>query len=349
MMPYLTCALFTIERAAIRIDTTDLYLSIAGAATAESDAPGAFAVPAKDLLERVKMMPDAPVTMTYKEGRVVVQAKGTSRRYTLSGMPGDDLPPVAKPPAGAPVVAVDASTLAQLIKRMKFAISSDETRAHLNSALLEWNGDCLRLVGTDGHRLAKAEERVKGRAADLRLLLPKKAMELLLKLCDEAIGMEEGARSIRIIQSGPTAFFEWAGGTFGVKLVDAQFPPYDQVIPKNQPLSLLAPRAIFAEALRAVAIASGDGQSSGVKFTLGKGKLRLSAQNADKGEGEDEIDVDYDGRELTVGLNASYVLDVLSALDCEQVLMNLGGDLDPVRMTMPKSEAIEAVIMPMRI
>src|SRR5262249_14694263 len=161
-------------------------------------------------------------------------AAGSARRYTLRGMPGDDFPPLPAPAEGAPTLSLEVEVLKQLIDKTHFSISSDETRAHLNSALFEWDGDTVRMVTTDGHRLSKMEVKVAGRQASATMLIPLKAIQELRRLCDEMLALSESKEaSLQITQSGSSAFFQGGGMTFSVKLVDAQFPPYAQVIPQS--------------------------------------------------------------------------------------------------------------------
>src|SRR5262249_46160248 len=152
------------------------------------------------------------------------KASGTARRYTLRGMPGDDFPPLPQPAEGSPTLALEVDVLAELIEKTHFSISTDETRAHLNSALFEWEGDVVRMVTTDGHRLARADVTVSGRQASATMLIPLKAIQELRRLCDEmrADGAGDGKKKpeLLITQSGASAFFQGAGTTFSVKLVD---------------------------------------------------------------------------------------------------------------------------------
>src|SRR5690606_24810679 len=124
------------------------------------------------------------------------------------------------------------------------------------------------------------------------------------------------------------AFFRLGGVQFGVKLVDAQFPPYDQVIPTSPANTIRAPRAAVADALRAVSIAASD-RTGGVKLTMDSGVIRFSSESPESGDGFDEVAVDYDGDKFTVGFNARYFLDVLSAIDDEELLLGISGELDP--------------------
>ncbi len=280
----------------------------------------------------------------------MLKAAGSARRYSLRGMAGDDFPPLPAPAEGAPTLALDVDVLAELIAKTHFSISTDETRAHLNSALFEWDGDVVRMVSTDGHRLSKMEMKVAGRQASATMLIPLKAIQELRRLCDEVMadGPKDQKAQISITQSSSSAFFQSGGTTFSVKLVDAQFPPYAQVIPQNSEKKIRVARAAFADALRAVSIAASE-RTGGVKLSIGPSVMRISSESPDSGEGSDEVPVDYAGSPMTIGFNAKYFLDVLGALDEEDVVLCLSGDLDPAVVRPASDMQFLAVVMPMRI
>jgi DNA polymerase-3 subunit beta len=357
-MPVLSNVLLAADGSTgLRLAATDLYLAINGRVPAEVNKGGSVAVPAKDLFERVKMMPDGPLHMvSHDNSTLTVKATGSARRYTLRGMPGDDFPSLPAPAEGAPTLALEAHVLAELIAKTHFSISSDETRAHLNSALFEWDGDVVRMVTTDGHRLSKMEVKVLGRQASATMLIPLKAIQELRRLCDKAAAeapakdaTKDAARpQIQITQSGPSAFFQTSGVTFSVKLVDAQFPPYAQVIPQNSEKKIKIPRAALADALKAVSIAASE-RTGGVKVTMAKGVMRITSESPESGDGFDEVPIDYAGAEITIGFNARYFQDVLGALDEEDVILGLSGELDPAVLRPASDREFLAVVMPMRI
>jgi DNA polymerase-3 subunit beta len=239
--------------------------------------------------------------------------------------------------------------LARLIQRTIFSVSPDETRVHVNSALFEWSGDSVRMVTTDGHRLSKAEESGIPTSAQATMLIPLRALHELRRLCDEAKG--EGRSNITISQAGANAFFSVGDTQFSVKLVDATFPPYKQVIPQSSAHSVTAPRHTFGDALKAVSLASSD-RTGAVKLSLAQGVLRITSESPESGNGFDEISVDYSGPDLVIGFNAKYFQDVLGALDAEQVVLSLSGELDPAVLTPAtgaEGSSFVGVIMPMRI
>jgi len=368
-MPVLANVLLAVDGPnALRLAATDLYLSLLGRVTADVAKPGSVAVSAKDLFERVKMMPDGPVVIaTQDNATTTLKAAGSARRYTLRGMPGDDFPPLPQPAEGSPTLALDVEVLSELIQKTHFSISTDETRAHLNSALFEWEGDTVRMVTTDGHRLSKVDVKVSGRQASATMLIPLKAIHELRRLCDEMMSeggttTESGEHPYRgerkkpellITQSGSSAFFQGAGMTFSVKLVDAQFPPYSQVIPASSDKVVRAPRVAFADALKAVSVAASE-RTGGVKLTLTKGSMRITSESPESGDGFDEIPVEYAGPNMSIGFNAKYFLDVLASVTDEEVAISLSGELDPAVLrpagaTTTSDRQFLAVVMPMRI
>jgi DNA polymerase-3 subunit beta len=350
-MPALANILLVAEGNSLRVSATDLYLSVSGQTHADVSIAGSVALPAKDLFDRVKNMPEGPIQIISSDtAQTTLKAVGSARRYTLHGIPGSEFPALPKPAPDAPTLELPVELLSLLIKRTHFSISTDETRPHVNSGLFEWSGDKVRLVSTDGHRLSKMEATVSGSSATATMLIPLKAIGELRRLSDEAKGDKE-ATMVSITQSGPNAFFQIAGMQFSVKLVDAQFPPYQQVIPQNSERSLRAPRAALADALRAIKIAASD-RTGGVKLSVGPNVLRITSESPESGNGFDELSVDYSGPELTIGFNAQYFLDVLGAIDDEEVILGVSGELDPA-VVRPATEAegrsYIAVVMPMRI
>ena len=362
-MPVLANVLLAVDGPnAMRLAATDLYLSLLGRVSAEVSKPGSVAVSAKDLFERVKMMPDGPVVIATQDNATTThKAAGSARRYTLRGMPGDDFPPLPQPAEGSPTLALDVDVLSELIQKTHFSISTDETRAHLNSALFEWEGDTVRMVTTDGHRLSKVDVKVTGRQASATMLIPLKAIHELRRLCDEMLAEgpvtnaegEKKKPELLITQSGSSAFFQGAGMTFSVKLVDAQFPPYSQVIPQGADKTVRAPRVAFADALKAVSVAASE-RTGGVKLTLTKGSMRITSESPESGDGFDEIPVEYAGPNMSIGFNAKYFLDVLASITDDEIEVSLSGELDPAVLrpagaTTKSDRQFLAVVMPMRI
>lgn len=341
-MPILSTVLLDARDGSLRLAATDLYLSAVETVDAEVGSAGSFAVSAKDVLERVKNMPDGPVTLTVKDGSLMLSARGSARRYTLRGMPGEDFPPLPVPSEGAPSVTLAAATLSSLIARVEASISGDQTRAHLNSARFEWSGELLRMVSTDGHRMTKAELPAPG-VASLEMLIPQKAVGELRRLCDE-----HASEDVELVTGGSIAFFRFGTSRFGVKLVDAQFPPYAQVIPKTYARAITIASRVLGDAVRAVALASEE-RTGGVALKFAKGLLEITSSSAGKGDGADEIAIDYDGPPVRIGVNAHYVTDALASVASDSARLEIGEDeLSPIVFRSTDADVL-CVVMPMRI
>ena len=352
-MPALSNVLLVVEEKTLRVSATDLYLSISGQIPAEIKKKGTIAIPAKDLLERVRMMPEGQIMITAQENaQTVLKSSASARRYTLRGMPGEEFPQLPQPGADATSMSIAIPVVQDLIAKTYFSISTDETRPNLNSALLEWEGEVVRMVSTDGHRLSKMEKAVDGKNANQTLLIPLKAVLELRRMCDEmmAEAPKDGkdAPLLQITRSGPNAFFHAGNTTFAVKLVDSSFPRYSDVIPKKSERSIRIPRAAFADALKAVSIAANE-RTGGVKLAIGAGTMRITSESPDSGDGFDEIPVDYNGAALTIGFNAKYFLDLLGSLHDEEVVLLLSGELDPAVVRPGNEKEFLGVVMPMSI
>jgi DNA polymerase-3 subunit beta len=355
-MPALSNVLLAVDGPnTLRVAATDMYLALVGRIPVDVVKGGSVAVSARDLLDRVRMMPDGPIHVVVRDGSTTLKAAGTSRRYTLRGMSGDDYPVLPAPNPAATSLSLGVDVLQELIARTYLSISTDETRAHLNSALFEWDGEVVRMVTTDGHRLSKMEATVRGRQASAVMLIPLKAVLELRRLCEDiqntemsALGESTSQGLLEISQGGANAFFTGGGMTFAVRLVDAQFPPYAQVIPQHNDKVLRIARAAFADALRAVSVAANE-RTGGVRLILGEGKVAIATESPDSGDGFDEVPVDYSGAPMTVGFNAKYFLDVLGVMKDDEVEIGLGGELDPAVIRPVGLTDFLAVVMPMRI
>lgn len=351
-MPVLGNVLLKVDDGSLHLAATDLFLAVRGRVAAKVEQPGQIALGARDLYERVKMMPDGELSISTTEGAAAaIRSLGAARRYTLHGIPGEEFPSLPQVAADAKAPQLGAAALLKLIVATHFSISTDETRLHLNSALFEWDGNTIRMVTTDGHRLSKMELQVEGEPASFNMLIPLKGVQELRRLCEDALAGEQEAPQLSISQNGPDAFFSLAGFEFSVKLVDAEFPPYEQVIPDSSERAVRAPRQALAEALKAVSLAASD-RTGGVKMTLSPSRLRFESEGPETGEGFDEVPVDYQGDEVVVGFNARYFLDVLGAMTDDEVILGISGELDPAVIKPGKESAkgsYLAVVMPMRI
>jgi DNA polymerase-3 subunit beta len=338
----------------LQIAATDLAMSARGLFPADVVKGGAVTLPAKTLHDIVRNLPPGPVTIV-SEAETVVIKSGRSK-FKLLGLPAEDYPrlPDVK---GVDFFELDAALPARMIDLTSFSISHDETRPHLNGALFEGDGKILRMVTTDGHRLSKAEFKIEESVFfNFSMVLPVKAVPEIKHLLEDGMGTvsvatKDGSVFLRRVievdkgeDGGPGQTAEFL---LVSKLIDAEFPPYDQVIPKQQERKVIATRLNLLEALKRVSVLSSE-RTVGVKLQLSEGALAVTTDNPSVGEGQEIIDVAYEGGEVEIGFNARYFIDALAVLDDEELHLELSGNLDPA-VIRDASGHFVGVVMPMRI
>jgi DNA polymerase-3 subunit beta len=265
-------------------------------------------------------------------------------RYTIVGLDPEDFPQLPQVDAGN-MVSLPTAVLDKAVKRTTYAVSHDETRQMLTGALLQFKGGELRMVGTDGHRLAKATFRGEFKGLEGQdLIIPPKAFAQVVRL-------SAGQETVKLFVSKNFAVFETGPSTIYSRLIDGNFPNYEQVIPKENPKKLELPRQELAAALRRVAVLS-DSVTRQVKMSLKPERVELSVSTADVGEGSEAVGVDYSGEPLDIGYNAAYLLEALRTMESEKVQVALNTATSPGILTpseQEKDEDLLCLIMPLRL
>jgi DNA polymerase-3 subunit beta len=362
-MPILSNVLLSADDAGVlRFAATDLYLAVSASAEAEVKRPGTVALSARTLFDIVKNLPEGEVKLGLDKHNAVLLRSGKIK-FRIPGMPGEDFPPL--PSAGEGSFAeIDASLLSQLIGLTQYSMSSDDTRPHLAGTLFEIDGRAVRMVTTDGHRLSKAEAPYEA-PTRFSILVPSKGIAELKRLLEDAksekrpasVEREKGDKAeltpdgpakVGIAHVGGNAFFRGQDVQLSVKLADEQFPPYAKVIPQSHSRRVIASRELLVDSLRRISLVASD-KSGGVRLALEPGKLEIVSENPDVGEGSEELDVDFAGEKVSIGFNARYLLEALSSMPDDEVVLELGGELDPGVIKPVHDGRFVGVIMPMRI
>ncbi|HEX7507842.1 MAG TPA: DNA polymerase III subunit beta [Polyangia bacterium] len=320
---------------------TDLKVAMLVHAPAKISEEGGITVGARQLYEIVKGLGGEEVRLQRTEQNWLHIESGRTQ-FKVVGMSDRDFP---KLPSLEEISCskVDAPTLGQMIGKTILSVSQDETRPHLASVLFESDGETATMVSTDGHRLSKMSCGMPG-GPKLASggLLPRKGLSEIRR----ALEGKEGPCEIGVDQG----YFVLKADdmVLSVKLGEGQFPPYDQVIPKDNDKRVVVERETFLEALRRVSIIASD-KTWGIRFSLEKGKLSIEADNPDLGNAKEEVDVDYKGGSLQIGFNARYFIDLLGEMSGKEVSIELGGDLDPALVKPCDGTDYLGVIMPMRL
>jgi DNA polymerase III subunit beta len=329
----------------LTITATDLELSIRTSCEAKIKKDGAGTIPAKKLLELVRLLPDEEIRFKLLENHWV-QLTCDRRNYKLVGMSKDNFP--ALPDFPHALVKIPAKLLAAVIARTTFAISLEESRYTLNGALLVVKPGSLTMVATDGHRLAMVEtdHKFEGLSTETRVLIPKKAMNEVQRLAAES---GDGA-VVEFAQDESHLFFQFSGRLLTCRKLTGQFPNYEAVLPRDVNKTVTIERNELQDALRRVSQLA-DQRSHAVKFVLAKEGLEISASSPEYGEAKEAIEKEYKGEPISIGFNAQYLLDFLAAAPDGPISFELkdeqsAGQLRPLG---DESSRYRYVVMPMRI
>ncbi|MEM7406064.1 MAG: DNA polymerase III subunit beta [Pseudomonadota bacterium] len=343
-LPILSNVLIQAQEGTLSLTGTDTEVElVARTAVGEMEA-GEITVPARKFLDICRALPnDANVDFAVDGERVAVRS-GRSR-FTLTTLSASDYPSTDEL-VDATRLKVGADVLKRLIDLTQFGMAQQDVRYYLNGMLFELGPETLRTVATDGHRLALAEGPVEGidGGEGRQLILPRKAVLELARIVgslDGSIELVVGANAIQL-ESGDICFTS--------KLIDGKFPDYRRVIPDKEASdkTILADRELLRSSLSRAAILSNE-KYRAVRLCLAPGQMTVVASNPEQEEAEDTLEVDYDGEELEIGFNVSYLIDALSTVPSESVQILLTDAASSCLILPEEGEGCEYVVMPMRL
>ncbi len=342
-LPILSNVLLVRSGARIDLIATDIEIEITASATI--DVPGenkAITVGARKFLDILRALPEgSEVSLAMQEKRL--QIKSAKSRFNLQTLPSEDFPRLAVVEGGATKFEVPQKLLKSLIGLVQYAMAQQDIRYYLNGLLMVIEEGQLKLIATDGHRLAYAAKSVGGGDLERQeVILPRKTVLELARLLgdsDDPVAVELSASQAR---------FKFGEVLLVSKLVDGKFPDYTRVIPQNQPRSLRLERSELFQALQRASILTSD-KFRGVRWVLSPGTLKIICSNTEQEEAQEELDVRYDGDTLDIGFNVGYLLDVLNNVEVKEIDCGLGDSNSSALITIPGRDDFKYVVMPMRI
>ena len=348
-IPILSNVLIEAEGDGLKVMATDLDLQvIEHVETAGVESEGAITVSAHLLFDIARKLPEgSQVSLETAENRMDVKA-GRSR-FKLPTLPRDDFPVIVE--GDLPTsFSLPAKTLAEMIDRTRFAISTEETRYYLNGIFLHVSDEdqpVLKAAATDGHRLARFTlPRPDGAEGMPDVIVPRKAVAELRKLLDEKmdgdVQIDLSASKIRFTLGGE------GGVVLTSKLIDGTFPDYSRVIPTgNDKLLKIDPKSFFAGVDRVATIATE--KTRAVKMGLDKDKVTLTVTSPDNGTASEELAAEYSADGFEIGFNAGYLKDILSQIDSDEVEIHLADAGAPTLVRKNDNSPALYVLMPMRV
>jgi DNA polymerase-3 subunit beta len=333
------------EEGEIQLAATDLEVGIRGTHQASVEETGGLTVLAKKLFEIVRELPDEIVHLSTTQNSYLSIECGRSK-FTLAGTPTEEYPTLPNFDVKK-TVPIQTGVLGSMIERTLYAASMDETRYNLNGVYLEVLKETgrIRMVATDGHRLSLIERTPGEDLSSLGdgVIIPRKGLSELKRLVDE-----DGSDEIELAFEANHGLARRGRVTLSIRLIEGEFPNYDQVIPTELNRRIKLPCDTLIQALRRVALLSSE-RSRAVKLEISDGKLAISSNNPDLGDAHEEIDIDFSGETLSIGFNARYLLDALGSMRAKEVFLGLQDELSPAKILPTDDEDSFAVVMPMRI
>ena len=341
-LPVLANLLVQVKGGLLSLTGTDLEVEMVARHAIEDAQDGETTIPARKLFEIVRALPDgSKVTVSQTGDKVTVQA-GRSR-FTLASLPANDFPSVDEMEA-TERVRVSEAALKELIERTSFAMAQQDVRYYLNGLLFDLREKSLRCVATDGHRLALCEAPLDGGGVQTKrqIIVPRKGVTELQRLLEggeRELELEVGRSHIRVKRDDVT---------FTSKLIDGRFPDYEAVIPIGADREVKIDREVFRAALQRAAILSNE-KYRGVRVEVSPGQLKINAHNPEQEEAQEEVEAETRVDGLAIGFNVNYLLDALSALRDEHVVLQLRDANSSALVREASSEKCRHVVMPLRL
>ncbi len=340
-LPILSNLLITAENDPIQITATDMEVELICELANAPVAGGSIAVPARKLFDICRALPpDARMTIESTDSKIKVSS-GRSR-FTLTAMNAQEFPSIGAFDA-FDEFEIAASTLTDLLESTHFAMAHQDVRYYLNGLLLELEGNHIRAVATDGHRLALTDLAIEHDADTSRqIIIPRKGVLEIMRLLNTAgdtVRLRLGENHLQITVEGQS---------LTTKLVDGRFPDYERVLPRETDNQVIADRELLRSGLSRASILSNE-KFRGIHLKFKKDLLIAIAHNPEQEEAEEEIEIDYGGDQIEVGFNVSYLLDVLGVMRTETVRLDLIDANSSCLLRDPENDSSRYVVMPMRL
>lgn len=320
---------------------TDIEIQITTHSITEGNDQASLTVAARKLQDILRSLPDSSeVSLTLDDKRL--QVKAGKSRFNLQTLPAEDFPRMASASGQTTRIQLTQKQFKGLLALVQYSMAQQDIRYYLNGLLLVVSGSEMRVVATDGHRLAYASEPLDQEQTRSEVIIPRKTvLELSRQLSDSDELLE-------IVLTPTQAQFRFGNIELISKLIDGKFPDYERVIPQQHSKLLNLKRDQLLQSLLRAAILTNE-KFRGVRLVLDNGSLKIISSNAEQEEAQEEIEVEYQGESLDVGFNVTYLLDVLNNLNAETIQCRLADANSSALFMLPENERFKYVVMPMRI
>lgn len=346
-LPILDCFLFDLQDGTLSVTASDSETTmVTSLEVNESDADGRFAVTAKTLLDALKEIPEQPLAFDINIGTLEINVQYQNGKYSLMGQSADEFPQLTQLGDNAVRVEIDAEVLLNGINRSVFATADDELRPVMNGIYFDITTDDITMVASDGHKLVRCKTFAAHGNERAAFILPKKPANLMKNL----LAREQGTVMIEFDERN--AVFTLENYRMVCRLIEGRYPNYNSVIPQNNPYKVTVDRQSLIGALRRVSIFSSQA-SSLIKLRLSNNQITISAQDIDFSTSAEETQTcQYDGNDMSIGFKSTFLLDILSNISAEEVVIELAdpsraGVIIPVEQE--EKEDLLMLLMPMML
>ena len=340
-MPALSNLLLRSNDQNLSITATDLEVELIATIEIELEEGGDTTIPARKLLDICRSLPDQSKLEISSSNEKVKVSSGRSR-FSLATLPAEDFPTIDDLELDQSVVISEVE-LKNLIEKSAFAMAQQDVRYYLNGLLLEVDADQIKTVATDGHRLAISQKQHKSDIEDTRqIIVPRKGVQELQRLLyqnDNPVTLSLGKNHIRV---------NLPNLQFTSKLIDGRFPEYQRVLPEEEGNRAKMDKSMLKQALTRASILSNE-KYKGIRLIFNDNKLVIQAHNPEHEEAEDELEISYQGEKLEVGFNVNYLLDVLNALETDDVEIIIKDANSSALIVSTGNQESRYVVMPMRL
>ena len=341
-LPILSNVLIEKTGSSLRFVATDLEIQIATQINDpnQTGSDASITVAAKKLQEILRVLPEgSKVSLDIQDNRL--QVKADKSKFSLQTLPAQDFPKISEQFEQAEKIQLKQIQLKKLFEMVQYAMAQHDIRYYLNGVMLVVDGTNLKLVATDGHRLAFTSAKLAKEYSKHEIILPRKTVGELVKL----LGDTEEEISIDLAENQVRMTFSDIVMTS--KVIDGKFPDYDRVIP-SYTNHLILDRLAILQALQRAAILSNE-KFRGVRFILTEKNLRIISSNSEQEEAQEDMETDYHGIALDIGFNVNYLLDGLNNTSASKVVFSFGDPNSSILITVLGNDEFKYVVMPMRI
>lgn len=339
-LPILNNVLIKTEDEKLRLMSFDLEMGIECSIPATIEEEGALTVPARVLGEFLTTLPSSDLVLSVDEQNAV-NVKCEKSDYTILGLPPEEFPALPEVP-DEHSFEISQAALKDMVKQVIFCVSPDESRAILTGILLILNGDEMRLVGSDGHRLALRNSQVSNATGEATAIVPGRALgEVGRMLEDEDTGVNISIAENQIK-------FQINGTSIVSRLIEGQFPNYERIIPQQTEKKLTMPADALLSTVRRASIVARENANRVILRTEGD-RMTVTAESGDVGKAYDELEIVKEGGDIEIAFNAKYLMEYLSVVDTEGIAMELSGPLSAGLIKQVGKDDYIYVVMPMQI